>query len=89
MVIQLTSEQQARIEEQAKERGFEDVTEYLLALVEADAEDDEDLIDDPEQDAIDLEEHFREAWHAAMTGKGVRPIEEMWAELDREDDDES
>jgi len=79
MVIQLTPEQQARIEEQAKDRGYDDITEYVLALVEADA--DEDLIDDPEQDAIDLEERFREAWHSAMTGEGVRPADEVIAEL--------
>jgi oligoendopeptidase F len=81
MVIQLTREQKARIEEQAKERGYDDITEYVLALVEADAEDAEDLIDDSEQDAIDLEERFREAWHSAMTGEGVRPADDVLAEL--------
>jgi hypothetical protein len=81
LTIQMTQEQRQRIEEQAKERGYDVLDDYLLALVEADADD--DFIDDPEEDAIDLEADFREAWAAAMTGN-VRPVEELFDEIRRE-----
>jgi len=81
MVIQLTEEQQKYIEEMAKERGYENTADYMIALVEAD---EEDFIDDPEEEAIDLEAEFREAWHAAMTGEGFRPAREVLDEIRRE-----
>ncbi len=86
MVIQFPEEQRERIEVLARERGFENAADYLLALVEADEEAD-DFIDDPEEDAVDLEAEFREAWRAAMTGEGIRPVEELLAELDAEEDE--
>jgi hypothetical protein len=89
MVIHFPEEQQKRIEELAHERGYDNVADYLLALVDADEETD-DLIDDPEQDSIDLEAEFREAWHAAMTGDEGQPVREMLEEIRREleqDDD--
>jgi Arc/MetJ-type ribon-helix-helix transcriptional regulator len=85
MVIQIPEEQMKHIEALAHERGYDNATDYVLALIEADEEAD-DIIDDPEEDAIDLEANFREAWHQAMTGQ-TRPIEELWAELDREDEE--
>jgi Arc/MetJ-type ribon-helix-helix transcriptional regulator len=75
MVIQLTDEQQKYIEEMAKERGYNNPADYIMALV-----DEDDYIDDPEEAAIDLEEQFREAWHDAMTGQ-VIPADEALAEL--------
>jgi hypothetical protein len=83
MVIQIPDERREHIEALAHERGYDNATDYVLALIEADEETD-DYIDDLEEDAVDLEANFREAWHQAMTGQ-VRPIEELWAELDRED----
>jgi Arc/MetJ-type ribon-helix-helix transcriptional regulator len=83
MVIQLTDEQQKYIEEIAKERGYNSTADYVLALVEADVDSD-DYIDDPEEAAIDLEAEFREAWHAAMTGEGLRPAREVLDEIRRE-----
>ena len=85
MVIQIPEEQMKHIEALARERGYDNATDYVLALIEAD-EEAGDIIDDPEEDAIDLEANFREAWHQAMTGQ-TRPIEELWAELDREDEE--
>jgi len=85
MVIQLPEERLKQIEALARERGYGNATDYVLALIEAD-EETSDVIDDPEEDAIDLEANFREAWHQAMTGQ-TRPIEELWAELDREDEE--
>jgi hypothetical protein len=92
LTLQLTDEQQQqRIETLARQRGYRNTTDYLLALVAVDAEhdvlDQYDFVDDPEQDAIDLEAEFREAWRSAMTGEGLRPIEDLLAELDAEDDD--
>jgi len=84
MVIQIPEERLKHIESLARERGFENAADYLLALVDAD---EEDFIDDPEEDAVDLKAEFREAWQAAMTGEGIRPVEELLAELDREDDE--
>jgi hypothetical protein len=78
MVIQLTDEQQKYIEWLAKERGFVNPADYIMALV-----DDDDTIDDPEEAAIDLEQQFREAWHEAMTGQ-TRPAQEVLDEIRRE-----
>jgi hypothetical protein len=85
MVIQIPDERLKQIEALARERGYDNATDYVLALIDAD-EEAEDIIDDPEEDAVDLEANFREAWHQAMTGQ-TRPIEELWAELDREDEE--
>jgi hypothetical protein len=86
MLIQIPDEQRERIENLARERGYDSAVDYLLALVEADEEGD-DFIDDPEEDAVDLKAEFREAWRAAMTGEGIRPVEELLAELDREENE--
>lgn len=40
-----------------------------------------------EEDDTDLENAFRAGWQAAMTGEGVRSIDEFWAELDREENE--
>ncbi len=80
MVIQIPEERLKHIEALAHERGYDNATDYVLALIEADEEAD-DMIDDPEEDAIDLEADFREAWHAAMTGEGLRPADEVMAEI--------
>lgn len=80
MVIQIPDERLEQIKTLARERGYDNATDYVLALIEADEEAD-DIIDDPEEDGIDLEADFREAWHAAMTGEGLRPADEVMAEI--------
>jgi Arc/MetJ-type ribon-helix-helix transcriptional regulator len=80
MVIQIPDEQRERIETLAHERGYDNATDYVLALIDAD-EEELDFIDDPEEDAIDLEADFREAWRAAMTGEGLRSADEVMAEI--------
>jgi hypothetical protein len=81
MLIQIPDEQRERIESLACERGYDSAVDYLLALVEADEEGD-DFIDDPEEDAVDLEAELREAWRDAMTGN-TRPAREALAEIRR------
>lgn len=82
MLVQLPDEQRERIETLAHERGYENAADYILALIEAD-----DFTDDPEEAAVDLEARFRAGWQAAMRGE-ARPVEELLAELEREETDE-
>lgn len=80
MVIEITSEEQAILEEKAHERGYANVKTYLFALVTADTLGDELT----EEDSVDRSDELREAWHEAMTGK-VRPVSELWDELDADE----
>ena len=59
--------------------GYISVTDYLRALIAADA-----IIEmlrpdwqDAEQSAQEIEASFRETWHDALTDN-VRPIDELW-----------
>lgn len=72
-LLEVTPEQLDHIQLIASERDFENAEEYLWALIEGDEEID---ADDPEQDAIDFEAEFREAWGDAMIGNTV-PIDEV------------
>lgn len=86
MVIQLSDAQQTFLENQAQQRGYANIAEYLLALAQADAlvmALGDDLID---EDGVDRADELRQAWHEAMTGD-TRPVSELWDAL--EDDDES
>ncbi len=60
LVIQVTDEQRQRIEERARQHGFETLTDYLLSLVEEDEPTKEELLDG-----------FREGWAAAMSGDTI------------------
>lgn len=68
-VIDITPEQQAQIETLTREHGYQNPAEYLLALVNAD-EEDQDFDEDPEQ-------AFHQAWHEAMTGQTF-PVSTLW-----------
>lgn len=79
-VDELEAQQMSRL---ASMRGYQSLTDYLRALVAADA-----LVEalredwqDTEESAETIEASFREAWHDAMT-RNVRPIESLWDELD-------
>lgn len=74
LILDLTPEDRQRIEEQARQRGFDDPEDYLMALVEWDA--DEGLDEDPEAS-------FRKALHEVMTGQ-TYPISTLWDFLDDE-----
>jgi len=76
LTIDLTAEELHRIEELAEQRGYDAVGDYLLALVDWDAEEDEDLDEDPKA-------AFRQAWHEAMTGQ-THPVSTLWDDLDDE-----
>lgn len=75
MVIQLPDEQKARIEALAHERGYENAADYLLALVNVDAE--ENILSE-----TSLTDDFRQSWHEAMTGQ-TRSAREALADLRR------
>jgi hypothetical protein len=76
LTIDLTVEELHKLEERAEQRGYDAVTDYLLALVDWDAEEDEDLEEDPKA-------AFRQAWHEAMTGN-THPVSTLWDDLDDE-----
>jgi hypothetical protein len=75
MAIIFSKEDEEYIVLQAVEKGYNSAVEYILALIDAD-----DFIDDPEEEGVDLEEKFRQAWHQAMTGQTI-PADEAMAQL--------
>ena len=76
ITINLTPEEHHRIEELARRRGYAAPADYLKALIESDAEEDEYFDQDPQA-------AFRQAWHEAMTGQ-TQPISNLWDDLDDE-----
>jgi hypothetical protein len=79
LVIDLTVEERQRIEMLAHKRGYAEPQDYLLALVNLDADSDQ-ITDEKTQLIAD----FREAWHDALSGN-IRPIEELWNDMDNND----
>lgn len=73
MVIELAQTEQEWLEAQAHKRGYATIKDYVLALAEADVEDDE----------VDIRAELKEGLRAAIQGKGLEPIETLW-----DDDDE-
>jgi hypothetical protein len=86
LTLDMTPEERQQIEELAHQRGYPSPREYLLALVTSDASklDAETDLSDDDEDAMILA-GLRTSWHAAMTGD-IRPIEELWAVLDEDDE---
>ncbi|MBZ0281401.1 MAG: hypothetical protein K8L97_11730 [Anaerolineae bacterium] len=78
LIIDVTPEEQARIERLAHERGFNALTSYLLALVESDAQ---ALEGEPTQ--AEILENFRQGWKEAMNGE-VLPIDTLWDGIEDE-----
>lgn len=76
LVLDLTLEEHQRIEEAARQRGYQALTDYLIALVESDIEEGEELEEDPI-------EAFRQSWHEAMTGQ-THPVSTLWDDMDDE-----
>ncbi|MBI1280897.1 MAG: hypothetical protein GC179_22425 [Anaerolineaceae bacterium] len=70
LVIHVTDEQRQRIEERARQHGFETLTDYLLSLVEEDEPTKEELLNG-----------FREGWAAAMSGDTI-PASKLWEFID-------
>lgn len=60
LVIHVTDQQRQRIEELARQHGFDTPSEYLLSLVDEDEPTKEQLLTG-----------FREGWAAAMTGDTI------------------
>ncbi|MEP6987494.1 MAG: hypothetical protein ABI970_17955 [Chloroflexota bacterium] len=75
LILHITEEQRQRIENIAQQRGYKAPDDYLLALFELDAED-----DDFEEDPVAA---FRQSWHEAMTGQ-TYPIATLWDNMDDE-----
>jgi hypothetical protein len=78
LTIPVTREEQAQIEALARQHGYATPAAYLLALVKADAQ------QSAEQTAAELEDEFREGWHAAMTGQTI-PADQLWDALNRDE----
>ena len=72
LVLDLTPEERQRIEELARRRGYEAPADYLKALIESDADEDDDPV-----------AAFRQSWHEAMTGQ-THPVSTLWDDLDDE-----
>jgi hypothetical protein len=85
IILTLDETEAARAAQQAKERGYDSVVDYVRALLAADA-----IVDvlRPDWETADessevIEMSLREALHEAMTGK-VLPVESLWDRLDDE-----
>ncbi len=76
VILNITLEERERLESLAHQRGYEQLSDYLLALAEADAE---ALVEEDE----DPVEGFREGWRDIMTGNTF-PISTLWDDLDDE-----
>jgi hypothetical protein len=77
LTINVTPEERQRIEELAQQRGYAAPGDYLLALVESDAEE----FDFETREG--LVAGLRESFHQAVKGN-TRPISELWDELEDE-----
>lgn len=82
-IVELEEAEGQQIAQQAAERGYASVVDYLRALVAADAlaaalRDDWREADEP---AEVIEAGFREAWYDAMTAK-TYPLEQLWDMLE-------
>lgn len=71
------------IEAIAREKGYPSVSDYLRALIEADAfvEALREDWQDAERSADDIEAGFRQGWHEIATGHSLS-LDELWASLD-------
>lgn len=79
MVFQLTDEQLKYIENMAKEHGYGNPVDFMMAAIEA-----FDEVDALDEDEVDLKAEFREAWHAAMTEEGLEDARQVVADIRRE-----
>lgn len=77
LTINVTPEQRQKIETLAHERGYNALDDYLLALVELDAEDEGDL---PKAEVL---ANLRQGLKEATNGE-FYPIETLWDDLDEE-----
>jgi len=76
--IQITAKQREQIQGLAQRQGYDDLDEYLKALIEADAKiHGEDIALDDDEDPV---EGFREGWRDAMTGN-TYPASSLWENI--------
>ncbi len=71
LTIDVTPEEHQRIIERAHENGFDTPSEYVLALVE------EDLEEDSHESIV---ESFKQGWREAMSGNTI-PASKLWEAL--------
>ena len=75
LTINLTSDEQKRVEDLARQSGYETPADYVHALVS-------EAIASPDFDTqAGVLAGLRESWHQAMTGQ-TRPVSELWDALD-------
>jgi hypothetical protein len=82
-----TEEQQEVLAEMAQRRGFAEVREYLLMLVEADAQQHGETLPITEDVDDDPIESFREGWEEVMRGEKMLTEEEFWAAVNSDEED--
>jgi Arc/MetJ-type ribon-helix-helix transcriptional regulator len=76
LTIEVTAEQREQINQRAQERGYESPSEYLLALIN------EDVEEENEED-VDPVELFREGWQDMLNGN-TYPASTLWEDIDDE-----
>jgi hypothetical protein len=78
LTIDVTPKARQQIEELARRRGYAALQDYLLALIESDAQAHGEIVNlDAEDTKESLLEGFRQSWQEAMTGKTV-PLSNLW-----------
>lgn len=75
LTIKLTAEQHERVQVAAHERGYETPDDYVLALIEADGEANE------EDDVEYIKDVLRQGIREALTKAPGMPIDEFLAQL--------
>jgi hypothetical protein len=82
LVIHMTPEQREQVETMAHQRGYGGADDYLLALVDLDAQGKLALLDtDDDLTQEQLEANFKQGLKEVMTGQ-VYPIEQLWDVVD-------
>ena len=76
IVLKISDKERQLLEARAHQRGYEQLSDYLLALVQADAE----ILDEEVEDPV---EGFREGWRDVMEGN-TYPVSTLWDDLDEE-----
>lgn len=79
MSIDVTEEDRIQIEELARRRGYDAPGDYLLALVELDAQAQDESLDTEEN----LLTRFKRSWQDALAGK-TYPIATLWDGIEDE-----
>lgn len=81
LVLHMTAEQRQRIEDMARQRGYQEPDAYLLALAELDAQGELILRDSDDLTEEQLKANFRQGLHEVVSGQ-TYPIDKLWDMVD-------